>query len=255
MVDNFDTDGRLIYAIGDIHGRADLLASMLELIIADAESRRMRFAAPPMIIFLGDYVDRGRHSRHVVEIALQIAAKENFETRFLLGNHEEAMLDFFDHRTTGVGWSKRGGRATMESYGVAVPPDTADRLVWSNAREALRQNLPTDHVKFLRSLETSVECGNLFFVHAGIRPDAPLRAQTKTDMLWIRREFLDHEGAFEKVIVHGHTPAEKAFVGPYRIGLDTGAYASGVLSAARFDGSEPVLIEVRAGTAALARIS
>lgn len=255
MTNSFDTGGRLIYAIGDIHGRADLLGRMLEGIVEDSDARRHQFADRPMIIFLGDYVDRGRQSRQVIEVALLFAQNNAFEVRFLLGNHEEAMLDFFDHRTTGAGWSKRGGRATMESYGLLVPSDSADRLVWSGAREALRKKIPAEHVQFLRSLETSVECGNLFFVHAGVRPDIPLNAQTKNDMLWIRREFLNHEGGFDKVIVHGHTPAERAFIGPHRVGLDTGAYASGLLSAARFDGSDPVLMEIRAGMPALARAS
>lgn len=249
MSDLFATAGRLIYAIGDIHGRADLLALMVEQILRDADSRRDRFPDKPMLICLGDYVDRGRQSRQVIEIALVLERDSRFETRFLLGNHEEAMLDFLDRRTSGAGWSKRGGRATLESYGVPVPISPEDRDGWSRARDRLRAILPAEHERFLRGLEMTVECGSLFFVHAGVRPGVPLHQQDKTDMLWIRREFLNWEGGFEKLIVHGHTPMEHAHIGPHRIGLDTGAYASGLLSAARFDGSEPALMEVRSGAA------
>jgi serine/threonine protein phosphatase 1 len=250
-----DTAGRLIYAIGDIHGRADLAMAMVDQIIEDCEGRRDGFADRPMIVFLGDYVDRGRQSREVIDFVLDAREDDRFEVRCLLGNHEEAMLDFMDRRTGGSGWAKRGGKATLESYGVRVPFDPDDRAAWSAAREQLLVHVPPAHVAFLRALEMMIICGDILFVHAGVRPGVALDKQDKTDMLWIRSEFLTCEEPFEKLIVHGHTPIEHAFMGPHRIGLDTGAYASGLLSAARFDGSAPALIEVRSGPAVLAKAS
>lgn len=241
------TGNRLVYAIGDMHGRADLLAAMLHEIEQDAEQMRGRFNEPPVVVFLGDYVDRGRMSREVIELCLDFSNKDRFEARFLLGNHEEAMLDFLDHRTQGVGWCSRGGRATLESYGVKAPFSKDDREGWANARSALRANLPPAHERFLRSLEWTVEYGELLFVHAGIRPGIGLAEQDRTDLLWIRSEFLNHDQPYGHVVVHGHTPLERAYVGPNRISLDTGAYASGLLSGARFDGGTPHIFEVRQG--------
>jgi serine/threonine protein phosphatase 1 len=238
------TDGRLVYAIGDIHGRADLFDPLLDKIGADAEERCSDFADRPLLVLLGDYVDRGHRSREVLDRIVRLCGDPRFEVRCLLGNHEEAMLNFIDHRTSGGGWSGRGGRETMESYGVSVPSNREDRHGWSCAREQLSAALPAAHEKLLRELILTTGCGDLLFVHAGLRPNIALEAQEKRDLLWIRRDFLESDHVFEKLIVHGHTPIESAFIGGTRINLDTGAYASGILSAARFDGSAPVLIEV-----------
>jgi serine/threonine protein phosphatase 1 len=154
------------------------------------------------------------------------------------------MLDFMDRRTSGAGWAKRGGRTTMESYGLKVPLDSTDRAAWSATRSALIHAVPDDHVHFLRNLELVVEFGDVLFVHAGVRPGVALKSQTKRDILWIRSEFIQCEEPFEKLIVHGHTPVERAHVGANRICLDTGAYASGLLSGACFDARSARILEV-----------
>jgi serine/threonine protein phosphatase 1 len=240
----YDTGGRLVYAIGDIHGRADLLRRMIQLIATDIPQHMCGHADRPAIVFLGDYIDRGRQSREALDLVLALKADTDLEVRCLLGNHEEAMLDFLDRRTSGVGWANHGGKETIQSYGIPVPHHGSKREAWSLTRSQLLQQVPASHLDFLRNLELMIVFNDILFVHAGVRPSAPLDTQSKRDMLWIRSEFIDHEEWLGKLIVHGHTPVERAFLGQNRICLDTGAYASGLLSAARFDGGPPTLLEI-----------
>jgi serine/threonine protein phosphatase 1 len=242
MVAGTGTGGRLTYAIGDIHGRDDLLAQLLEQIAADAAESRGQFAQRPLLVLLGDYIDRGRQSPQVLDRLIALRAIDDFETHFLCGNHEEAMLDFMDRRNSGRGWARFGGRTTMESYGVRPPLSESDNDGWEAAREALIATVPPAHVALLRGMPLYLVCGDLLFVHAGIRPGVALAAQKREDLLGIRSEFLDAEDPFDLFVVHGHTPVEQCDLRPSRLNLDTGAYMTGRLSAARFDGGAPTLL-------------
>jgi serine/threonine protein phosphatase 1 len=235
------TGGRLAYAIGDIHGRDDLLAQLMEQIFTDAAEERERFAQPPLLVFLGDYVDRGRLSPKVLDRLIELRRAVDFETHVLCGNHEEAMLDFIEGRNSGRGWARFGGRNTMESYGVRPPLSEGDDDGWEAARAALIAAVPEAHVALLREMELYLVCGELLFVHAGVRPGVPLEAQKNEDLLGIRSDFLNAEEGFDYFVVHGHTPVEQCDLRPGRLNLDTGAYMTGLLSAARFDGGSPVI--------------
>jgi serine/threonine protein phosphatase 1 len=242
------TDGRLLYAIGDVHGRDDLLAILIERIRQDAGPRRAELDALPMLVMLGDYIDRGRKSSEVLDRLIVLRDAGEFDCRFLLGNHEDAMLHFIDGRSSGRGWARFGGRATMESYGVRAPLSEDDSDGWAAAREALQAAMPTAHLALLRAMEPVLEFNDgLMFVHAGIRPGVALADQSRDDLLGIRSDFLDHDEDLACFVVHGHTPVEACDLRPRRLNLDTGAYMTGMLSAARFDGSAPVILAVGAG--------
>lgn len=235
---------RLVYAVGDVHGRADLLDGLLARIVADAAPALAR-GERPLLIFLGDYVDRGANSRGVLDRLIALSGGPGFEVRTLMGNHEEAMLGFLDDPEAGAGWLEFGGGATLASYGVAPPigrPSGEDLL---RLGQALSAALPAAHLNLLRSLEMAIVMGDYVFVHAGLRPGVPLHAQTARDLLWIRQEFLSEKKPFEKVVVHGHTPEEMPYDGPNRIGLDTGAYATGVLTGVRLLGIERSILQYR----------
>ena len=223
--------GSRIYAIGDIHGRADLLAELHRLIRADAE----RAPARRVAVYLGDYVDRGLQSREVIDLLLS-APLEGFDRVHLKGNHEAALLDFLDDGRIGPAWMRVGGDATLASYGVAraVGGDAAFEITRSHFGEML----PESHVRFLRRLAMWHDEGDYRFVHAGVRPGVPLDRQSETDLLWIRDEFLLFRGSLERVIVHGHTITEDPDVQPNRIGIDTGAFATGRLTCLVLEGTE-----------------
>jgi serine/threonine protein phosphatase 1 len=234
------TEGRLIYAVGDVHGRLDLLDDLLAKIVDDIAASPQ--AGPPVLIFLGDYVDRGAHSRGVIDRLIALERQPNLELRVLKGNHEQALLTFLEDPEFGPSWIQNGGAATLASYGVAAPQTRLPPEPWVQARDALAQALPPEHLRFLRSLELCVEYGGYIFVHAGLRPGVPIDRQTERDMLWIRAEFLEERRPFAKMVVHGHTPEAEPYMGPVRIGLDTGAYATGVLTAGRlFDADRRIL--------------
>jgi serine/threonine protein phosphatase 1 len=158
-----------------------------------------------------------------------------FETYFLKGNHEAAMLQFLDDPTIGPRWAEFGGVETLVSYGVKPPRTRTSAEEWARASEELNRALPGDHRSFLNSLDVSVRIGDYVFVHAGVRPGVPLEQQTEQDMLWIREEFLNDRRGLGAVIVHGHTPTAAPHRDHRRIGVDTGAYLSGRLTAARFE--------------------
>ena len=238
------TDGRLIYAFGDIHGRADLLQPLVERILADAAARPPAGPDKPLLIFLGDYIDRGRDARGVIDRIIALSQDPAVEVRTLLGNHEQAMLDYLDGSATGISFGRYGGRATLASYGVAAPDEAGSAEAWAAVREEFRQAIPDSHMAFLRSLESMIVIGDCVFVHAGVRAGVALDRQRLKDLLFIREEFFKTPVDCGKFVVHGHTPGEDAVAGPNRLCLDTGAYASGVLTAARLDGGPPQVIDV-----------
>ncbi|MGH3426515.1 MAG: metallophosphoesterase family protein [Mycobacteriales bacterium] len=235
------TGGRTIYAVGDVHGRLDLLESLLRLIHDDAGKSPPRERA--VLVFVGDYIDRGPASRGVIARLIALKSGGEFELRTLKGNHEEALLAFLEDPAVGTAWCDNGGASTLASYGVRPPKLRTDSQGWARVRDDFAEALPADHVTFLRELELAVVYGDYVFVHAGLRPGVPLRAQREHDLLWIRHDFLNWPSAFEKVVVHGHTPAEAAYVGRHRIGIDTGAYATGLLTAVRLHDGECSLIQ------------
>jgi len=217
-------DGTRVYAIGDIHGRVDLLRALHQTIHEDAYAAQ---APRNVVVYLGDYIDRGEASREVIDCLIE-EPLPGFERVHLLGNHEDSLLQFLGDLQVGPGWIAYGGAATLRSYGVTPP--SSDREL-PRVQEALRARLPRHHLDFLRRLAVKHVEGDYFFVHAGIRPGVPLDAQVPQDMLWIRDEFLRADADYGKVVVHGHTIRDRPEVKRNRIGIDTGAFASGVLTA------------------------
>jgi serine/threonine protein phosphatase 1 len=221
-------DGLAIYAIGDIHGRLDLLTDLLAQVAADA--KRHPVDRQRQLVFLGDYIDRGTESRGVVD-ALLALSWPGFTGIFLMGNHEEAMLEFLDEQTDGVGWLTYGGLETLISYGVAIRRLPADAASAAELRDALRAAVPPRHIDFLRRCVLSHVEGDYVFVHAGVRPGRPLEQQNRRDLLWIREEFLRARDPLPgKVVVHGHTICDSPQDLGHRIDIDTGAFVSGQLT-------------------------
>lgn len=238
--------GVALYVVGDIHGRVDLLLALLRKIAFDAA--RNETAAQRELIFLGDYVDRGPDSRGVIDLILSTEAESDFwQVTALKGNHEAALLQFLDDPNFWPMWSEFGARETLTSYGVAPPAPGSEETDWLRASRQLNAALPVNHRAFLEGLELTADRGDYLCAHAGVRPGVPLDQQTEEDLLWIRDDFLRSEKRLAKVIVHGHTPAEEAYVGAHRIGVDTGAYATSVLTAIKLKAAEQVLIQARAG--------
>ncbi|MET0275131.1 MAG: metallophosphoesterase family protein [Phenylobacterium sp.] len=238
------TGGRLVYAIGDVHGRLDVLEPLLRDIAQDVTESRP--AETPMLVFLGDYVDRGPDSKRVVDLILKMSTHKDFETRILKGNHEEALLQFLDEPPFGSDWMEHGGGPTLASYGVQPPATRTDREAWARVRDEFDRVLPREHRDFYQNLELLLTVGDYAFVHAGVKPGVALEHQVERDLLWIRQEFLEEKGPYGKVIVHGHSPSEEAQLTPYRLGIDTGAYATGVLTAVRLLDEDQRLIQARA---------
>ena len=234
-------DGNRLYAIGDVHGRLDALDILLEAIRADALQGDLH----PVLVMLGDYVDRGPASRGVIERLIELERDPMLETRFIRGNHDDTMMRFTAEPSIGVSWCGFGGVETLQSYGVTAPLTSDDTEAWAAAQTAFAAALPADHLRFLRALEPYVEYGDYFFTHAGVRPGVELDDQDGHDLMWIREEFLRGSATFSKTIVHGHTPEEDAFVSDRRIGVDTGAYATGRLTAVVLEGVERRLIQAQ----------
>lgn len=223
--------GVRLYAIGDIHGRLDLLTQLLIQIEDD-----MGPVAPASkLIFLGDYIDRGKDSKGVLE-RLMAPLPGDSAPVFLMGNHEQVLLSLFDSIEGGAGWLTYGGRDTLLSYGISCPAGnpTPERL--TELQKNLIAQFPDTHRAFLSALRPSYTCGDYFFAHAGARPNRPLDQQDTQDLLWIRHEFLDWTGRFDKIVVHGHTISDSPEIHPHRIGLDTGAYATNTLTALVLEG-------------------
>lgn len=234
-------DDSLVYAVGDIHGRLDLLERLHAMIEADAAAIA---AARKAVVYIGDYVDRGPESQGVVELLIE-RPLAGLEAVHLMGNHEAFLLTFLvDPGQVGI-WFMNGGDATLRSYGVDpwLAPVHGDRP--NHLRQRFIENLPESHLAFYRSLRLTHEEGDYLFVHAGIRPGVPLDAQDPEDLLWIRGEFLYSMDDHGKVVVHGHTPMREPQSLANRIGIDTGAVYGGNLTALVLHGSERRFLQVR----------
>jgi serine/threonine protein phosphatase 1 len=223
-------DGVRIYAIGDIHGRSDLLSRLLHCIVADCRQRPVKRA---ITVFVGDYIDRGPCSRDVIDLLLRW--RENNDTVFLRGNHETFLPRFLADSETLEDWRQCGGLETLLSYGLQ-PTINPDRDEQARLAEQLADSLPKGHLDFLESLHPFFSCGDFFFVHAGIRPGVPIDKQSEEDMLWIREEFLAYEQPFEQFVVHGHTPVQQTDLRSNRVNIDTGAFATGLLTCIVIEG-------------------
>jgi serine/threonine protein phosphatase 1 len=221
--------GVTIYAVGDIHGRLDLLTKVHQLIDQD---KTLRNPKQSVEVYLGDYIDRGPDSAGVVSNL--IARGLGAHTIFLRGNHEQCLLDFMQGAECWEQWKDTGGIPTLLSYGVA-PSFFSRDVPQDGIRHALTQRLPEEHVRFYGDTERYLEAGSYLFVHAGLRPGIKLQHQAIGDLLGIRAEFLDYEGDFGRIIVHGHTPVAKADLRPNRINIDTGAFATNLLTCIRID--------------------
>jgi serine/threonine protein phosphatase 1 len=226
--------GTRLYAVGDIHGRIDLLRALSQLIHQDAFRRQ---APRNVVVYLGDYVDRGADSRGVID-ALLNEPLPGFESHHLKGNHEDVMLRFLDDTSAGPNWLGYGGRETLRSYGVDPPNPYAPAVELQRAQRELGQRLPRSHLDFLRRLKVTHEEGDYFFAHAGVRPGVPLEQQRDEDLLWIRDEFLRSDASFGRIVVHGHSITRVPDVRKNRIGIDTGAFASNHLTALVAEGRE-----------------
>ena len=220
--------GMRVFAIGDIHGRDDLLSDLLAQIAADLASRP---ADESVIVFLGDYVDRGPGTKAVVE-RLSTGAMPGSRQHFLLGNHEAEMLRALSGQSDGDIWMQNGGAETLRSYGVSeVAIEQRDRDAWL-------QNIPEAHLAFLRALQVHARIGDYLFVHAGFRPGVAINQQREEDLIWIRDAFINSDWDFGAVVVHGHTIRDVPDVRHNRIGIDTGAWRTGTLTAVVLEGTD-----------------
>ncbi len=223
--------GLRVYAIGDIHGRRDLLVRLHDLILEDAASH----SGDKQIVYLGDYLDRGLDSKGVLDLLIQ-QPLPGFAATYLMGNHEQAVLEFLSNTAICESWLAFGGSATLHSYGVpfdVVQPTESD---YRALQAAFARALPAEHLAFLQALEPSFMLDGYFFAHAGIRPGIAPENQHPADLLWIRDEFLDSAADHGHVIVHGHSISFEPELRGNRIGIDTGAYATGVLSCVVLEG-------------------
>ena len=231
-------DGMRVYAIGDIHGRVDLLIRMHAMILADA---RARAGLAPTVVYLGDYVDRGSGSFEVIEFLLH-EPLPGFTSIYLMGNHEDMMLRFLDGPPT-LNWLANGGIATLASYGVRAAGPIVYLADLDLVRRELRASVPPAHMRFLLGLNLMHVAGDYVFVHAGVRPGVDLEAQAPTDLLWIRDKFLDSRKDHGKVVIHGHTITEEPEIRANRIGIDTGAFVTDKLTCLVLEGCERRFIQ------------
>lgn len=234
--------GYRVYAIGDVHGRLDLLNDALSQIEADIERREQ---AKTVIVFLGDLIDRGPASAEVVE-RLRTYRRPSVRTVFLSGNHEEVLLRLLRGESRFLrDWLSFGGAECAKSYGIS--PAALRRMDPGQAVALLWQKVPDHHQAFLQGFVDTFRIGSYLFVHAGLRPGVPLSGQSQTDLRWIREPFLENDHDHGFIVVHGHTIADRIDVRRNRIGLDTGAYRSGVLTAMGLEGRERWFIQTGPG--------
>lgn len=227
-----------LYAIGDVHGRLDLLERVLDELRADASRARAK-GSRTIAVFLGDYVDRGPDSRGVLDRLCRLArgGEDGIIWRFLEGNHEAAMRAFLTVPERNAGWLDFGGDAALASFGVPVPAlEERSAPALRAAADALEAALTDDHRRFLDQLDSYYEHGATVFVHAGVRPGVDLALQSRRDLLTIREPFLSTEALPGRLVVHGHTVVTEPEVGKGRIAIDTGACGSGVLTCLVIDG-------------------
>ena len=232
--------GYRAYAVGDIHGRVDLLEQLLAKIHADLQKRPAR---KTLLVFVGDLIDRGPSSAQVIE-RLRCYRRDGIRPVFLLGNHEEVLLRVIGGDASVVAsWLQFGGLQCLQSYGVTlarVRGRSPEQVI-----DIVRSFVPKEHVEFLETFADSCRFGDYLFVHAGIRPGVELGQQSQADLRWIRDPFLFDETDHGFVVVHGHTISEDVDERSNRIGIDTGAYRSGVLTALAIEGRERWLIDTR----------
>lgn len=225
--------GLRVYAIGDVHGRIDLLEALLADIFAD---HRGRDDAEFRLIFLGDLVDRGPASREVVERVRDLVERD-CRIDCLAGNHEEVFLLALDGNVEALNLFLRiGGEATLASYGIVS--EIFDAGSDAELIDIMRARVPAEHHAFLASLSDRIEIGDYLCVHAGVRPRVALAEQKLSDLRWIRQPFLDYRGDFGKFIIHGHTVTTDVDIQPNRIGIDTGAAYGGRLTAIGLENRE-----------------
>jgi len=232
--------GMRIYAIGDIHGQVALLDRLHGEIEADASAGQQ---LQSVIVYLGDYVDRGMHSREVVDRLL--SPLPGFRTIHIKGNHEQAVLDFLEDPSFGMQWANFGGLETLYSYGNADAVRLSKPEEFFKAADLFFEQLPAAHLRFFKALPTSTTIGDYYFVHAGVKPGIPLESQVEEDLLWIREEFLDSPVDFGKIVVHGHSPEPDPVLRANRIGVDTGAYMTGVLTCVVLEGTGLRFLQAR----------
>ena len=224
--------GVRIYAVGDVHGRDDLLQVLLQKIEAEVASYDGRI----VVVFLGDLIDRGSASCQVLE---RLSGWKLARTKVVLlcGNHEEAFLRVIGGETHLLhDWLKFGGAEFVQSYGIDL--EEFRNLRPSKAIACLTSAIPKNHLALLRGMQDSFQAGDYFFAHAGVRPEVPLHAQSPEDLRWIRGPFLSHSGKLDAVVVHGHTISQHVEWLASRIGVDTGAYKTGKLSAVVLQGAD-----------------
>ncbi len=232
---------RLTYAVGDVHGRNDLLVRFINGVRRDAEALGER----PRIILLGDYIDRGPASSAVLDTILALQQAEWCDVEVLIGNHELFLMKFILDVSNVGSWLQHGGLATLGCYGIAPPKDRSDPEALEELREDLLARVPDAHLGLLADAKVYFIAGDYLFVHGGVEPGVPIEEQDPDTMLWIRDEFLQSEKACDYVVVHGHSAKATADNLPWRIGVDTGAYATGVLTAVRLHGTERKIVQVR----------
>lgn len=230
-------DGLRVYCIGDIHGRADLLLRLHESILDDADG----YSGKKTVVYLGDYIDRGMQSRQVIDMLLA-GGLSGFETIYLQGNHEQVMLSFIKYPEATASWLSFGGREALDSYGIPLAHIPGKREVLQLARQ-LDEKLPDAHREFILNCVDSWRCGSYYFVHAGIRPGVALDEQLQEDKLWIRGEFLESKKDHGAIIVHGHTITPEPELLYNRIGIDTGAFNTGVLTCLVLEGETRRLLQ------------
>lgn len=243
-------DDTVVWAIGDVHGRRDLLHPLIDWILKDQSEWPNQRA---VVIFLGDYIDRGPDSRGVIQLLACLPEDQGVEWRFLKGNHEETMLNFLEDPSVGARWCEYGGDATLRSYGLKPPNLKHKAEGWASLSADLRHKVSARERAFLETQELSITVGDYFFSHAGARPGEALDRQSPEDLMWIRRTFLNSEVEFERVVVHGHTPTAEVHADRRRIGIDTRAYESGVLTALRLNGHDRKIVQA-VGPAALGHV-
>mgnify|MGYP002624273323 CR=1 FL=1 len=233
--------GTTVYAVGDVHGQMALLEQLIDRIRNDASRQP---GQRQVIVFVGDYIDRGPESAAVIDYLIR-GLSSRFEAHCLMGNHEHALLRFLCDPTALPHWLMNGAAATLQSYGVEPVDEAAGEEAFTSCRDALLAAMPASHRAFFDSLPLTVEIGDYLFVHAGIRPGIPVAEQSTHDLLWIREGFLDCKKDLGPIVVHGHTPHPEPVVMPNRIGIDTGAWAYGCLTALRLEGTARTFMQVR----------
>ena len=232
--------GYRAYAVGDVHGRLDLLQDLLAKIHAELQHHP---APKAVLVFVGDLIDRGPSSAQVVE-RLRTYQRDGIRTVFLLGNHEEVLLRILGGDASLIDkWRWFGGAECLQSYG--VDPAQLDRASDDEALSIVRSAIPREHVDFLESFSDSCRFGDYFFVHAGIRPGVEIEQQSQADLRWIREPFLLDDTDHGCVVVHGHTITPDVDQRSNRIGIDTGAYRTGVLTALAIEGTDRWLLDTR----------